>query len=153
MGLGHARAEPAAKRARWPRVRRRDRRMTVRDFYVLGGRDAPRTARAAIADLVDKRLDQGSRDAVGLMLSEMVTNSVIHGDGGSSAIIAISVTLLPSALRVEVADPRGGFEVRPKPGPLANHGRGLEILAELASRWGVRNRPNGHVWFELDSPA
>ena len=154
MHVGRSEAPQPGEPARWPRTRRKDRRVHERDFEILGGTDAPATARAAVDGMIDRRVDRESRENVALMVSEIVTNSVLHGGGEPSAMITVSVTLLPSLIRVEVSDPRGGFE-RPSTSrdPLTEHGHGLDLVSELASRWGVRNRPDGRVWFELDSPA
>lgn len=57
----------------------------------------------------------------------------------------------PHTLRIEVDD---AADARPQPRHadlLAEGGRGLELVAMLASRWGVDGRPGGgkRVWFEL----
>ena len=54
-------------------------------------------------------------------------------------------------LRLEVGNPgkHGTIEHR-EPSPHADDGGyGLELVALLSSRWGVRRAADTHVWFEL----
>jgi serine phosphatase RsbU (regulator of sigma subunit)/anti-sigma regulatory factor (Ser/Thr protein kinase) len=82
-----------------------------------------------------------------LLISELVTNALRHGCG------PIGVRLLRAAtcLVVEVAD---GSPVPPAPriaDPLAEAGRGMQLIKLLARRWGTRPTPTGKiVWFELE---
>jgi anti-sigma regulatory factor (Ser/Thr protein kinase) len=84
-------------------------------------------------------------DAV-LVVSEMVTNAVRHGSGG----IRLRLHWSGSYLRVEVRD---GSPLLPRllpASPSADRGRGLRIVARLASRWGsTRLRDGKVVWVEL----
>ena len=91
-------------------------------------------------------------DDAELLASELVTNAVVHGEG------SVTVRVWPGArgLRVEVSD-RGGGTPRPQERRNAESegGRGLGIVDELASRWGVAPRtigPGTTVWFEMDGP-
>jgi len=92
-------------------------------------------------------------DDVQLLVSELVTNAVVHA--GSEAQVA--VRLLPDALRIEVVD-RGGdaplpSEVRPPSSPGAESGRGLFLVESLATTWGVERIEGGKsVWFEVPRP-
>jgi two-component sensor histidine kinase len=83
---------------------------------------------------------------VKLIVSELVTNSIEHGE-------------LADGDRIEVharVDPRGSLHVEvrdPGPGPPADarSGMGWRILERLADRWGVdRHDGLARVWFELD---
>ena len=88
-------------------------------------------------------------DVVNLLVSELVTNAVIHG--GSEA--EVSIVLTPSALRVEVAD---HSEVVPAPHDASDwetSGRGLALVESLSRAWGVQRVPGGKViWFEVERP-
>lgn len=87
-----------------------------------------------------------------LLVSELVSNSVRHSHA-SNGSIELVVCVAPSVLRVEVSDDGDGFEPPPSTDDHAESGRGLEIVRELADRWG---RPTGlrtSVWFELDREA
>jgi anti-sigma regulatory factor (Ser/Thr protein kinase) len=82
-----------------------------------------------------------------LLTSEVVTNAFRHG--GSDARLA--VTAEPDSLLVEVGDDAvSGVQPRPRD-PEALGGRGLAILADLASAWGSYATKRGKVvWFRLD---
>jgi anti-sigma regulatory factor (Ser/Thr protein kinase) len=71
-----------------------------------------------------------------LLVSEVVTNAVVHGSGRP----VLDIAVLPAVLRVTVTDDA------PAAGP------GLQLVATLAARWGTDHRlPHGRsVWFELD---
>lgn len=86
-----------------------------------------------------------------LLVSEVVTNAVGHAHSGGQMVL----TEMPSGLRVEVSD-KGAGEVAPRDaGPEDVTGRGMAIVAALATRWGVHEgAPDAvwykTVWFEVD---
>ena len=92
-------------------------------------------------------------DDAELLASELVTNAVVHGEG------SVTVTVWPGAhgLRVEVSDHgRGTPRLQIEKSREAEGGRGLGIVDELATRWGVAPRTTGSgttVWFEMDGPG
>jgi anti-sigma regulatory factor (Ser/Thr protein kinase) len=88
-----------------------------------------------------------------LLVSELVTNSMLHSDsrlpGGT---ITITVTGSSGCARVEVRDAGGASVpvVKAADGALAEDGRGLRLVSDLAVRWGYRREPDGLVtWFEV----
>lgn len=89
-------------------------------------------------------------DLVVLLVSELVTNAIVHA--GSEARLAITTS--GSSLRVEVGD---DSPVHPRVlalGPAAPHGRGVGFVARLATSWGVRDEPVGKVvWFTVEAVA
>jgi anti-sigma regulatory factor (Ser/Thr protein kinase) len=93
-------------------------------------------------------LDAQTEVAV-LLAGELVTNAVVHTP---SPTIGLVVYLADQAIRVEVHDTS---PQPPKPDRLAagddQGGRGLALVAALASRWGVDTTVHGGkaVWFEL----
>jgi hypothetical protein len=122
-----------------PRARRRDRRVIDHRIELDGGSRAPRNARRAIAETMRGRRDLPSVRDVQLLVSELVTNSVLHGGAGPAEKIDLNVTLFPYVVRVVVADPLGGFAPRlAVAGQDRSGARGLQIIEALASRWGVR---------------
>jgi serine phosphatase RsbU (regulator of sigma subunit)/anti-sigma regulatory factor (Ser/Thr protein kinase) len=129
----------------------RERALALR---LRGGPRAPAAARTALDTLQDRGLDGEEAQTARLLLSEVVTNSVVHGGSGSTDWIGLDVELSPAALRVEVRDRGPGFRPAPSlPGPLQPGGRGLFLVDELADRWGVGDGGRS-VWFELDrAPA
>lgn len=92
-------------------------------------------------------------DDAELLASELVTNAVTHGQG------SVTVRVWPGAdgLRVEVSDHgRATPRLRTCRDAESEGGRGLGIVDQLATRWGVapRTTPRGTtVWFEMDGPA
>ena len=86
-------------------------------------------------------------DAAELLLSEVVTNAFVHAGG----VVKVHVRASPAGVRVEVEDRSSHHPVRRWFAPTAGTGRGLQLLDELADRWGSHARPHGGkvVWFEL----
>ena len=111
---------------------------------------APRRARSALASLegtVPARIMQALR----LLVTELVTNSVRHAGLRSDASIHVVVTRAPDRVRVEVTDPGRGFGRRPPAQhPPEEAGWGLFLVDRVADRWGVSEDGGTLVWFELD---
>jgi serine phosphatase RsbU (regulator of sigma subunit)/anti-sigma regulatory factor (Ser/Thr protein kinase) len=107
-------------------------------------------ARDALAPLRE-RLGDSQLETVRLLVTELITNSVKHGDPGDSPV-QVSVTMTEGAVRVEVSDAGAGFEPPPRPDePLESpSGWGLYLVDRLAHRWGVESGGGSAVWFELD---
>ena len=110
---------------------------------------APHAARQALVGLPvvpDDRLD-----AVQLLVTELVTNSVVHADLPAGESIDLSITRSPAGIRVEVANAGPGFVPPPPPDdPFAEHGRGLALVDMISDRWGIDSNGRTRVWFELD---
>lgn len=109
----------------------------------------PRARRFVRDALAAEGVDAAVAAPAVLLTSEVVTNSVIHGEGDLELQIDVSA----DAVRVEVADGGNGCPVREDVPIDAEHGRGLNIVARLATRWGVAlDIGKTMVWFELRSP-
>jgi anti-sigma regulatory factor (Ser/Thr protein kinase) len=94
---------------------------------------------------LDDTLHQDVLDALFLVVSELVTNAVLHGQGA----IRFRLQLDAGELRGEVIDDGCGFEHELRAaGPDATAGRGLLIVDRLTTRWGVHEGTT-HVWFEM----
>jgi len=121
-----------------------------RTVVLTAGAEAPASARD-FANGLDLGLDAEAADQVELMVSEVVTNSVLHAGLATGDPIELSIRSLPDRVRVEVGDWGSGFESRERPrtGGLIG-GWGLVIVDRLASRWGTTEGPRFGVWFELD---
>lgn len=86
-------------------------------------------------------------DDVKLLVSELVTNAVIH----AHSEVEVAVRLLSDAVRIEVVD-RGptGTLTPSDPARDAESGRGLLLVESMASAWGVEPLDHGKsVWFEV----
>ncbi|MGH8823338.1 MAG: ATP-binding protein [Jiangellaceae bacterium] len=90
----------------------------------------------------------GAQDVTLLLVSELVTNALHHG----LPPLELRLSADDGCVRVEVFDAAGDHEPALEFPPLdAVHGRGIEIVAALASRWGSAPAPMGKVvWFEVD---
>ncbi|MFH8608665.1 SpoIIE family protein phosphatase [Streptomyces sp. NPDC018029] len=107
-------------------------------------------ARRHLRDLLHDWADDDQVDSAVLMVSEMLTNVLVHTDG--DALMVAEVTGEPGArrLRAEVADGSDDLPHKRRPGELASSGRGLVLMELLAGAWGVDPRGDGKsIWFEL----
>ncbi|MCK1814929.1 ATP-binding protein [Streptomyces sp. XM4011] len=96
----------------------------------------------------------GQVDTLTLLVSELVTNAVVHT--GSPAVLRLVMreSACRHPVRLEVAD-RSALAPRPRSADTDDTcGRGLELVDLLADRWGWQREPAGkRVWCELDCPA
>jgi anti-sigma regulatory factor (Ser/Thr protein kinase) len=86
-----------------------------------------------------------------LLVSELVTNAVLHEQGK----ITFRALLDEDRLRMEVIDEGPGPETTVRARDFEDPrggGRGLLLVDAESSRWGVHTA-TGHVWFELERPA
>lgn len=106
---------------------------------------APEIARRWFAGSFGQELDSRTREKAKLLISELVTNAVVHGRGR----IEIRATLIPDRLLVDVIDEGPGFTptIRERD-PETAGGDGFRIVDAEARRWGVRSAA-ADVWFEL----
>ncbi|MCE7081992.1 ATP-binding protein [Streptomyces sp. ST2-7A] len=97
-----------------------------------------------------------------LVVTELVTNAVVHGgDGtpGGDFHLRLELAVLREVLRVEVTDAAGERLPDPgaarSPGKWEEGGRGLVLVAAVADRCGVKRGETGKtVWAELSqTPA
>ena len=110
------------------------------------GREAPRQAREFLrAASCASHHSAVVEDAV-LLVSELVTNSIIHG--GPPVVVAIDCD--GEALQVRVRDGSAALPARRTAGQAEEGGRGLALVETLSADWGVDPEPDGkHVWFVL----
>jgi anti-sigma regulatory factor (Ser/Thr protein kinase) len=114
------------------------------------GQEAPADARSSVRDLfrglavTDRdRVDPLAAD-VELVVSELVTNAVIHGTGP----ITLRVRVIDGFVSVGVQDCGSGVPRMNRADPSREGGRGMTVVAGLVSDWGVRvDRGTGkEVW-------
>jgi len=88
-----------------------------------------------------------ARDVAELLADELVTNALVHG-GGS---FVLSIELRDACLHISVSDGSSELPEVLAPSDEREHGRGMAIVAAMASRWGAKAVGKGKVvWFELD---
>ncbi|MGW1516306.1 ATP-binding SpoIIE family protein phosphatase [Streptomyces sp. NPDC001272] len=110
--------------------------------------------RRQIRELLHDWADTEQVDSAVLMVSEMVTNVLVHTDG--DALLVAEAAGEPGArrLRVEVADSSDELPHKRHPGEMASSGRGVLLMEMLADAWGVDPRGEGKsIWFELNEQA
>jgi anti-sigma regulatory factor (Ser/Thr protein kinase) len=114
-------------------------------------RKAPSLARAAVVDFAQEcKIATAEPDVVRLLVSELVTNAVLHSDAPPASEIVLRARLLDrDALRVEVIDCGSGFDATTRGQARPDGGYGLLLVAKQASRWGVDKEGGTRVWFEL----
>lgn len=123
-------------------------------YDVPGGRAAPNAARRVLMEHEDS-LPEGIRADLLLLLSELVSNAVLHGRVGAEGTIGVRITPDAGGVRVDVTDPGSGFdwERRRRERPRREGGFGLALVERIAARWGIeRERGHTRVWFELRAP-
>lgn len=105
---------------------------------------ARRQVTAALADL-----PADAADRLSLIVSELATNCVVH----AGTDFRVTVQYDDGAVRGEVSDSGPGRARMRRPSRHEAHGRGLQIVDQLAAAWGVREaapRAGTTVWFRLD---
>jgi anti-sigma regulatory factor (Ser/Thr protein kinase) len=115
---------------------------------------APAAARALLAEF-ERDMGWRAGDAA-LVVSELVTNSVLHSDAATETPIELVVEFSDRALRVEVCDHGSAHaqeSVQAGPSATGAAGMGLAIVGVLADAWGVES--NGHtcVWARFERPV
>ncbi len=91
-------------------------------------------------------MPEPARDAVALMVTEVVSNAVLHGCSSARDEVLIEVRAGDQAIAIAVHDPGVGTDVS----AARDGGFGLSIVDQLATRWGMEHEPAGTlVWFEL----
>lgn len=90
-------------------------------------------------------LDDQAAD-VELVVDELVTNAIQHSRGP----VTLSIGRRPDRIVVQVQDPSSDRPEHEDPDVLADNGRGLLLVDELAAGWGTTPTDDGkRVWAEL----
>ncbi|MEU0029372.1 SpoIIE family protein phosphatase [Streptomyces sp. NPDC006335] len=155
-GLPQQRHEPVGQAALHVDNRSRSSVITARaaaSFEPLGRSVA--TARSFVRDTLQGWGFADIVDDAVVLTSELVTNAVVHA-GTSADVLCLRSD---DGVRIEVADRYPEREI-PLQGQAVNMGnldreggRGLQLCAALAGRWGVEYTPtHKQVWFQLDLP-
>ena len=109
-------------------------------------REAPALAREFLRGSTCTEHHSAVVDDAVLLVSELVTNSVLHG--GPPLVVAVDCD--EATLQVRVRD---GSPALPAPRNAAQgdeNGRGLALVAEMSADWGVDTEKDGkHVWFVI----
>jgi anti-sigma regulatory factor (Ser/Thr protein kinase) len=127
----------------------------VNEFQIAGGPRAPESARAMLSESLDSKIDAPVANDLRLLVSELVTNCVLHGgataDGGS---ITVRTAIRSEAIRTEVCHDGPSF-LPPSHAPDLDSpgGLGLFLVEQMSAAWGIAEGRETCVWFELGLAA
>ncbi|MFH9086792.1 SpoIIE family protein phosphatase [Streptomyces sp. NPDC017673] len=132
-------------------------RPTVRRTLLSVAQDEPERiaeARQHLRGLLHDWASAEQVDSAVLLVSEMVTNVLVHTDADALLLAEVMGEGPGRRLRVEVFDTGDDLPHKRRPGELASSGRGLMLIELLADGWGVDPRGEGKsIWFELYEPG
>jgi anti-sigma regulatory factor (Ser/Thr protein kinase) len=116
---------------------------TIREFP--NQKESVRAARDFVADVLHPF---GVDDVVPrIVTSELASNAVRH----AQTPFRVAVDVNPGTIRIEVEDGKGAQKIATDMAS-ENTGRGLRIVEDVATAWGVEHRgPRKAVWIELPS--
>ena len=111
--------------------------------------DGPRAARAFLSDALLAWDQEGHADTAALLVSELVTNAIVHG----RSAVQLRVAMLDSTIRVEVNDTSVQSPCLAPSSPSEPGNYGLPLVDSLADQWGYEVIPGQgkRVWFELQA--
>jgi two-component sensor histidine kinase len=154
-GAPHAGAVAGLRRA--TRRRRRDEDAPSREVGRLAeialpsGSGAPGAARMVITHRLGGLVSERVLPDVELLVREIVTNCVEHGELRQGDVVLIRVYLDAETLRLEIENPgtAGVVALSPHGRRSRRDGFGLELVDRLAARWGVTRAGSTSIWFEM----
>ena len=105
---------------------------------IPSGDDAPTRARMSVSSQLEARIPATTASDAAPLVSELVTNSVVHANVGRCRALTVEVTTLDERPRIAVTDP--GSRLKPSrlpPDPETAGGLGLLLVDDLCEAWGV----------------
>jgi len=118
---------------------------------IPGGNDASTRARRWVHAQLAGHIPAATESDAALLVSELVTNSVVHANVGPWRALTVELTTLDDRLRIAVTDP--GSRLTPcilPPDPETPGGLGLLLVDELCETWGAwQDLGPTCVWCEL----
>jgi anti-sigma regulatory factor (Ser/Thr protein kinase) len=109
---------------------------------------APRAARREL-EVLEGVLTRDEMWRVDLLVTELLTNSIVHAGLGGRGIVTIDIAVTEESIRAEVRDRGIGFEPAVPDEPLAGNW-GMRLLDRLADYWQVDDTRGTSVLFELE---
>ncbi|MEU7470447.1 SpoIIE family protein phosphatase [Streptomyces sp. NPDC044984] len=107
-------------------------------------------ARQQLRELLHDWSSPDQVDSAVLLLSEMLTNVLVHTDTDALLLAEVTDGRDGRRMRVEVTDSGDDLPHLRRPGELASSGRGLVLIELLSHAWGIAPRGTGKsIWFEL----
>ncbi|HVT21191.1 MAG TPA: ATP-binding protein [Mycobacteriales bacterium] len=118
------------------------------ELLVKPGLDGVRAARRLTSSTL-QNLSNGLASDAELVVTELVTNAVLHG----APPISFRVRGRRDRVRIEVTDSGRSLPLRGRANTEGMTGRGLAVVEELSNAWGVEPTDDGKlVWAELGRP-
>jgi anti-sigma regulatory factor (Ser/Thr protein kinase) len=105
-------------------------------------------ARNLIEERYRQRLDRDTLDDLKLVVSELVDNAYVHGEGR----IRLKVAEDGVRVMVEVMDEGESASIKIRRLGARGGGHGLRLVDHLCSEWGAYEGST-HVWAEMDIPG
>lgn len=131
-----------------------DGSLEVNEFRIAGGPQAPLSARECVSETFATQLDKPVVDNMRLLVSELVTNCVLHGGADTAAEITVRAAVHHDRVRTEVCHDSPAFEPPVgKPDLDSPGGLGLFLVEQMSSAWGIHDNSENCVWFELGLAA
>jgi anti-sigma regulatory factor (Ser/Thr protein kinase) len=120
----------------------------VRALYKIDAQpEGPAQARRIIAEELSTVLSPNELDDVKLMVSELVTNGIVHGRLESHDVPVVLDVCVNGHIRCAVFDHGPGFAAGAREHD--SGGWGLRLVEQLSDRWGMEVSPRRtEVWFE-----
>jgi two-component sensor histidine kinase len=121
-------------------------------LLIPGGPGAARQARHAVLERLGEHVSEAVATDLGVVISELATNSVVHAEIGPGRYLRVTVGVLDDCLLITVGD-RGSLTV-PRLRVSCDgeaEALGLRLVDRLARSWGVVRDGTGRtqVWCEL----
>lgn len=124
-------------------------RHRVRAWELSGDRSEVAVARAVVREALRGWGLEPIADTAELLVSELVTNALRHASGP----VELQTLLLDEVVTFAVSDADTPLPRRRRSTVLDEGGRGLQLVASMAERWGARHTAAGKVvWCELGRP-
>jgi anti-sigma regulatory factor (Ser/Thr protein kinase) len=113
--------------------------------------DGPRIARNAVLARLDGSVTDQTAHDIALLISELVTNSVVHSDLRTEDTVLVELAVVDDRLTITVSDHGSDLLPHLLPwDPTTPHGLGLHLVDAISANWGVRNSAGAtQVWCEL----
>ena len=113
---------------------------------------APAAARSVVTQCLRERGAADVLENAQLVVSELVTNGVLHSGACTTDALVVRVALSRTMVRLEVEDSgRGGVIAPRSPDLTIGGGLGLQLVQALSERWGTERVSEGgtSVWAQL----
>jgi hypothetical protein len=118
----------------------------IRSIALASEPGAARTARGFVRDTLRTWDVDDAEDVAELLTDELVSNVVCH----VGSPMEVRARRGPSSIRIDVDDASTDMPIRRDPDGYDEHGRGVMLVENLSSDWGVDVHDTGKtIWFEL----